>query len=149
MPFFGAIVFTSLNGLMQGLCLTQMNGYEIGNDFGTNVRFIFGLMVFGYGVYINVQSDSILRNLRKSPNEATKYKIPFGGYFRYVTQANYFGEIVEWMGYAIAGCNLGGIVFFMFTCVVLYSRACASHQWYHKKFDNYPKNRKIIIPFLL
>jgi 3-oxo-5-alpha-steroid 4-dehydrogenase 1 len=52
------------------------------------------------GMWINIQSDGILRNLRK-PGE-TGYKIPRGGLFRYVSGANFLGEIVEWSGFAIA-----------------------------------------------
>jgi 3-oxo-5-alpha-steroid 4-dehydrogenase 1 len=41
--------------------------------------------------------------LRK-PGE-TGYKIPTGGLFDYITGANFFGEIVEWTGFAIASCS--------------------------------------------
>ena len=52
------------------------------------------------GFCINYHSDHVLRTLRK-PGE-TGYKIPMGGVFRFVSGANFFGEIVEWSGYAIA-----------------------------------------------
>ena len=55
---------------------------------------------FRAGMWINIQSDGILRNLRK-PGE-TNYKIPKGGLFRYVSGANFLGEIAEWSGFAIA-----------------------------------------------
>ena len=64
--------------------------------------FSFPLPVFFLraGMWINIQSDGILRNLRK-PGE-TDYKIPKGGLFRYVSGANFLGEIAEWSGYALA-----------------------------------------------
>ncbi len=63
-------------------------------------RFIIGTTLFLAGAAINIQADSILRGLR-GPGE-TGYKIPAGGAFDYVSGANFFGEIVEWTGYAIA-----------------------------------------------
>lgn len=69
--------------------------------------------------------------------------------FKYVTCANYFGETVEWCGFALATCNLCGILFAFFTFMFLFPRGYLHHQWYLKKFDNYPKNRKIFIPFLI
>jgi len=43
--------------------------------------------------------------------------------FEYVTSANYFGEIIEWFGYAIATWNLCGILFALFTFWFLFPRA--------------------------
>lgn len=36
------------------------------------------------------------------------YKIPYGGMFEYVSCANFFGEIVEWVGFAMASWSLPG-----------------------------------------
>ncbi|VFV34033.1 Hypothetical predicted protein [Lynx pardinus] len=99
------------------------------------------------GMLINIHSDHILRNLRK-PGE-TGYKIPRGGLFEYVTAANYFGEVVEWCGYALASWSIQGGAFAAFTFCILVSRAQQHHQWYLERFEDYPKFRKIIIPFLL
>merc|ERR1712232_1490159 len=69
-----------------------------------------GLSLWGLGLYINLDADSILRNLR-APGEKN-YKIPHGGMFEYISGANFFGEIVEWFGYAIAmGGALPGVTF--------------------------------------
>jgi steroid 5-alpha reductase family enzyme len=95
---------------------------------------------------INVHSDHILRNLRKPGGIG--YKIPRGGLFRWITSPNYFGEIMEWCGWAIATWSLAGIAFAAFTFANLAPRAWSHHKWYNKTFSNYPKNRKAIIPFI-
>ena len=85
-------------------------------------------------------------NLRK-PGE-TAYKIPVGGLFDYVTGANFFGEIVEWTGFALASCSSTASIFALFTVVFLGMRAWHHHNYYLTKFEDYPKSRKIIIPFV-
>ncbi|XP_073747200.1 3-oxo-5-alpha-steroid 4-dehydrogenase 1 isoform X2 [Callorhinus ursinus] len=105
-----------------------------------------GFCLWLIGMLINIHSDHILRNLRK-PGE-TGYKIPRGGLFEYVTAANYFGEVVEWCGYSLAGWSLQGGAFALFTFCILFTRARQHHQWYLEKFEDYPKFRKIIIPYL-
>ncbi|KAM3835875.1 3-oxo-5-alpha-steroid 4-dehydrogenase 1-like, partial [Diretmus argenteus] len=98
------------------------------------------------GLVVNVHSDHILRNLRK-PGE-TGYKIPIGGVFEYVSGANFLGEITEWAGFALAGHSVHSAAFALFTMVVLSCRAVAHHKWYLAKFDDYPKSRKALIPFV-
>ncbi|XP_032135019.1 3-oxo-5-alpha-steroid 4-dehydrogenase 1 isoform X1 [Sapajus apella] len=73
---------------------------------------------------------------------------PKGGLFEYVTAANYFGEIVEWGGYALASWSVEGAAFAFFTFCFLCGRAKGHHQWYLQNFEEYPKFRKILIPFL-
>ncbi|VDO91681.1 unnamed protein product [Heligmosomoides polygyrus] len=105
------------------------------------------VIVFAAGMFINIQSDAILRNLR-NPGE-TGYKIP-RGMFEYVSGANFFGEIVEWSGYAImSGGSLPAVAFACFTACNIGPRALHHHQWYHSKFPDYPKERKAVIPFIL
>merc|ERR1719183_1059791 len=106
-----------------------------------------GLGIWAAGLYINMQADDILRNLRK-PGE-TGYKIPHGGMFEYVSGANFFGEIVEWTGYAIAmGGALPGLMFSLCSICNIGPRAISHHKWYLDKFkDAYPP-RKAIIPFI-
>ncbi|XP_076972935.1 3-oxo-5-alpha-steroid 4-dehydrogenase 1 isoform X2 [Tamandua tetradactyla] len=72
-----------------------------------------------------------------------------GGLFEYVTAANYFGEVIEWFGFAIASWSIQGMAFAVFTFSFLLGRAKQHHQWYLEKFEDYPKCRKILIPFLV
>ncbi|XP_024906268.1 3-oxo-5-alpha-steroid 4-dehydrogenase 1 isoform X3 [Pteropus alecto] len=72
-----------------------------------------------------------------------------GGLFEYVSTANYFGEVLEWCGYGLASWSVQGAAFALFTFCVLLCRARQHHRWYLEKFEDYPKFRKIMIPFLL
>ncbi|XP_052701517.1 3-oxo-5-alpha-steroid 4-dehydrogenase 1-like isoform X1 [Crassostrea angulata] len=112
-----------------------------------NSRFYLGIILFCTGMFINLQADHILRNLRK-PGE-TGYKIPRGGLFEYVSGANFFGEIVEWLGFAVANGTLPTFAFFFFTLCNIGPRACHHHQWYREKFEDYPNKRRALIPFIL
>ena len=51
-----------------------------------------------------------------------------GGAFDYVSGANYFGECLEWTGYAIAGWCWPGFVMATFSVMFLGSRAI-HHHW--------------------
>ncbi|RLW13087.1 hypothetical protein DV515_00000006 [Chloebia gouldiae] len=71
-----------------------------------------------------------------------------GGMFEYVSGANFFGEILEWFGFALACCTIESLAFALCTLFILGSRARQHHKWYLEKFEDYPKDRKIVIPFL-
>ncbi|XP_032816199.1 3-oxo-5-alpha-steroid 4-dehydrogenase 1 isoform X4 [Petromyzon marinus] len=105
-----------------------------------------GAVLWLAGLLINLHSDHILRNLRK-PGE-TGYKIPRGGMFEFVSGANFFGEMVEWLGFAIACCTLQAWAFSVFSITVIGPRSVHHHKWYLEKFEDYPKKRKAVIPFL-
>jgi 3-oxo-5-alpha-steroid 4-dehydrogenase 1 len=68
--------------------------------------------------------------------------------FEYVSSANYFGEIVEWFGYAISTSTFQAWIFAIFTLSQLSARGLDHHRWYRKNFKNYPKERKAVVPFL-
>ena len=73
-----------------------------------------------------------------------------GGVFRYVSCAIYFGEIVEWGGYALATWSLAGLTFFVCTFCNLGPRARKHHQFYLEHFgEKYAAlKRKAVIPFV-
>ncbi|XP_014683903.1 3-oxo-5-alpha-steroid 4-dehydrogenase 1 [Equus asinus] len=140
-----AFMFCTYNGYLQSRYLSQYAVYT--DDWVTDPRFLTGFVLWLIGMLINIHSDHILRNLRK-PGE-TEYKIPRGGLFEYISAANYFGEVVEWCGYALASWSIQGGAFALFSFCFLFTRAQHHHQWYLEKFEDYPKFRKSIIPFLV
>lgn len=111
------------------------------------VRLSVGLLLFVLGMYINIRSDYMLINLRKTGE--TGYKVPHGWLFEYISCPNYFGEMLEWLGFAVLAWNLPALSFFVWTVANLLPRALSNHRWYYEKFPDYPSERKAVIPFIL
>ena len=95
---------------------------------------------------VNLISDNELFKIRK--NLGKGYGIPNGGFYRWVTCPNYLGEILEWIGWAIACWSLAGCSFAIWVIANLVPRARSNHQWYHEQFKDYPKKRKILVPYI-
>ncbi len=148
--FLLALVFCVYNGYLQCRFLVLFDPYS--SEEHLSPRFIFGLAMFASGMLINLHSDSILRNLRTKKNPhfkpGVRYYIPRGGAFEYVSGANFFGEIVEWVGFAIAAHSWVAFAFAVFTFANIGPRGAQHHAWLTSKFDDYPPNRKAVIPFI-
>ncbi len=78
-----------------------------------------------------------------------EYVLPQGWLFRYISCPHYFGEIIEWGGWALMTWSLPGFIFFIFTFANLFPRGIASHKWYKEKFSDYPVKRKSVFPFII
>lgn len=142
------ITFNTLNALMQGgwIFFLAPDGYYA--DWFSKPFIYIGVVVFFAGMFINWQADYIIRHLRK-PGD-TKHYIPKGGMFRFVSSANYFGELVEWTGFAIASWSWAGAVFVLWTFANLAPRSASLYKRYEKEFgvEFTSLKRKRIIPFI-
>ncbi|MBR0176095.1 MAG: DUF1295 domain-containing protein [Bacteroidales bacterium] len=146
---FMGVTFNVLNALMQGGWIFYLSPDDYyGRDWLTDPRFIAGFLVFLIGMYINISSDDIIRNLRKEGD--TRHYLPQGGMFRYVTSANYFGEFIEWVGFAILTWSWAGAVFALWTFANLAPRASRIYDKYQAEFGDEldTKKTKRIIPFI-
>ncbi len=141
-----AIVFNTINASLNAYAISH-GPLRLTTSWLYDPRFIIGVAIFVLGYFINRQSDAILRRLR-APGE-TGYKIPQGGFYRWVSSPNYLGEIIEWCGWALASWSLAGVAFVAFTFANLAPRALSNHKWYRDKFPEYPKKRRALIPGLL
>jgi 3-oxo-5-alpha-steroid 4-dehydrogenase 1 len=139
------IAFNSGNGYLNGRYLFYLAPVQT-TAWLADPRFILGVLIFATGFCINKHADAVLRSLRK--NSADDYGIPRGGLFERVSSANHFGELLQWIGWAVLTWSPGGLVFALWTAANLVPRARAVHSWYQKRFPAYPKTRKAIIPFL-
>jgi 3-oxo-5-alpha-steroid 4-dehydrogenase 1 len=110
-------------------------------------RFVVGVLLFVAGYAINRHADRTLRALR-APGE-TGYKIPHGGFYRWISCPNYFGELLEWCGWALLTWSLPGLFFAFFTAANLLPRAVSHHRDYLRRFAEYPRERRAVLPFVL
>ena len=142
-------LFNTLNALMQGGWLFYVSPADYyPASWLTSLPFLSGTAVFLAGMYINIQSDSIIRNLRQ-PGD-TAHHFPQGGMFRYVTSANYFGEWMEWTGFALLTWSWAGAVFSLWTFANLCPRAARIHRLYSQEFPEQMESLKPkrFIPFI-
>lgn len=147
-PLTGAF-FNSINGYINGyeMFLSPDAAVKYDSSWFLTPYFIVGTGLFVAGWVINQHSDAVLRSLRK-PGE-TGYKIPNRGLHKWVASPNYFGEFMEWLGWAVLTASWAGLAFAAFTFANLGPRAYKNLQWYKEKFgDEYPSSRKAMIPFV-
>ncbi|MFA5623706.1 MAG: hypothetical protein WC966_01430 [Bradymonadales bacterium] len=142
--------FNTINAFLQGgwlFYIAPENYYNA--NWLTSPLFIIGFAIFLCGMWINIQSDAIIRNLRK-PGDNNHY-MPKAKWFKRVSSANYFGECIEWLGFACLTYSLSGLVFFIWTFANLAPRAIRLNKSYQERFpvDFQEHKPKAIIPFIL
>ncbi|CEG75351.1 hypothetical protein RMATCC62417_10408 [Rhizopus microsporus] len=143
-------VFTSLSSVVFNLINGYTNGMWIGRHSQSidRIQFWVGFGLWAFGFASNIYHDTLLFRLRQKKEKQKRYFIPTGGLFEYVSCPNYLSEIIEWTGYALAASSsIPAIIFVSSTAANLIPRACKTHEWYKKEFENYP-NRKAVIPFV-
>lgn len=147
-----SVCFNLVNGYIQGKWIFELapKCEYYAADWFSSWQFIAGTVVFFTGMMINWNSDSIIRHLRK-PGD-TKHYLPKGGFYNYVTSANYFGEILEWAGWALLTWSWAGFVFVWFTFANLVPRANSIYHKYQVEFaDEFKARRpklKRVFPFI-
>lgn len=140
-----AFFFNIINVSIQAFGIFYFTKYS--DDWLTSPAFIIGLSVFLFGMFINIKSDYIINSMKR--DKGPGYHIPDQFLYKYLSAPNYFGEIIEWLGWAILTFSVSGFVFLIWVIANLFPRAIAHHKWYKDKFENYPKERKAIIPGII
>jgi 3-oxo-5-alpha-steroid 4-dehydrogenase 1 len=137
--------FNFFNATMINRSIFYFSDYTLENLMSP----IFGLgcLLYGIGMYINIYHDYYILREKKRLNGA--YFIPEEFLFKYICSPNYFGEIIEWIGFALATRTVSGLVFSISTFSNLFPRAISHKRWYQEKFKEFPKNRRAIVPFLV
>jgi steroid 5-alpha reductase family enzyme len=135
-----AVVFNLINGV-----LVSSMFWAAPNEHTLLV--IVGVLIFAIGMYVNMRSDYYLISLRTSNKDS--YQIPKGFLFEKISCPNHFGEILEWAGFACVAWHVGPLLFLIWTAANLIPRALSHHKWYKRYFEEYPTNRKAIMPHIL
>jgi 3-oxo-5-alpha-steroid 4-dehydrogenase 1 len=145
------MVVTCLHAYLNGRFFSEVGDFYT-PDWLTDPRFIIGILIYYTGFVLNLQSDHILRNLRSKDPTATReerYKIPRGGLFKFVSCPQYLTELIAWTGFALMTWSPGGLFILGISAANLIPRAIETHRWYKGHFEDYPKERKALFPFLL
>jgi very-long-chain enoyl-CoA reductase len=113
----------------------------------SSAQSLFGMIVFIIGQTGNLFHHILLKNLRNSRTDK-EYVIPKGGFFEILVCPHYFFELISWLGIAILSTHWESyVVFFIMVCY-LSGRSVRTKAWYLEKFNNFPKSRKRIVPFV-
>jgi hypothetical protein len=143
-----SIVFNLANAYLNARWIYTL-GPERPAAWLADPRFLGGVALFAFGYGVNHQSDRILFELRKpGVPGGGGYSIPYGGLFRFVSCPNYFGEMVEWTGWALCTFSPASLAFALASAANLVPRALSHHRWYREKFPDYPPERKAIVPLI-
>lgn len=118
--------------------------------------YIFGMISFGIGAFINLFSDySMVKQRSKDIHGLNgQYIIPRGFLFDYISCPNYFGEIIEWFSFIVISSSFSSFVCFITKISFLFPRAIQTNEWYKENFENEFNNdndlskRRAILPFL-
>ena len=142
------VVFNLINGFLIGESLFHLAPEgKYTSEWFTTPAFLIGTVIFFIGMGINLHSDHVIRNLR--PKGDTKHYLPQKGMYRYVTSGNYFGELVEWTGYAILTQSVASLIFVIWTFANLAPRAYSIRKQYRKEFGKEAVGkRKCLIPYI-
>ncbi|ORY77740.1 synaptic glyco protein SC2 [Protomyces lactucae-debilis] len=106
------------------------------------------VFTFVMGEMCNLKTHKILRDLRRPGS--TERRIPYGLGFDWVSCPNYFFEILCWVGISATTGSHAAWAFTIVSAAQMWQWSLKKHQRYLKEFPkDYPKDRKILIPFVL
>ncbi len=139
------VLFNTLNAYLNIWYITT-NVSKYSSEWLSDIRFLSGIGLFLLGFIINRHSDYILYRIRQYTNQ--EYGIPENGLYRWVSCPNYLGEILIWLGWTVATWSPVAAAFSLWSIANLVPRARSHHRWYKEKFENYPDERHILLPWL-
>ncbi|CAN1186678.1 Polyprenol reductase 2 [Linum perenne] len=109
-----------------------------------------GATMFLWGWIHQLRCHAILGSLRSQGKKVDEYVIPYGDWFELVSSPHYLAELYDYAGFVVAsgGTDLTIWLLLAFVVANLVMAAGETHMWYLHKFDTYPINRYVIIPFV-
>lgn len=146
MPFFNLFKNCAYYWLIGGAALAAVT-YSKWYTSTTNHFRIFAAILYTVSELCNFKTHTILRDLR--PAGTTERKIPRGLGFDLVSCPNYLFEILAWIGMSLVTNSIACWAFTAVGAVQMWFWSVKRHRRYKKEFNDYPKGRKILIPFVL
>ncbi|KAF9811483.1 hypothetical protein IEO21_06599 [Rhodonia placenta] len=172
-----AVFFNVVNGFLLGAYLSSPSAQAFLAGAFARPSFWAGIGLWAAGLVGNIVHDEVLLNIRRTAkakgkakadddsrgkNKQEHYAVPHGYLYSLISYPNYFCEWCEWFGFALAAApppsfaSFGVLLatlsppylFFLSEVLLMLPRAYKGHRWYHKRFPDYPRDRKAVIPFL-
>ncbi len=110
------------------------------------------ILLFFWAYLHQYRCHYILGQLRKGGKNKSQYTIPTGDWFEFVSSPHFFTEMLIYLALtlcqAVNNPKTPMWLVFLTTCCILTASARQTQQWYREKFDDYPKERKIVIPYV-
>ncbi|OEL38183.1 Polyprenol reductase 1, partial [Dichanthelium oligosanthes] len=100
-----------------------------------------GAVIFIWGSLHQIWCHAILGLLHEHKN-SDEYVIPCGDWFSRLSCPHYLAELVIYFGMLIASGGSDILI------TNLSFAAVQTHKWYLQKFEDYPRSRYAIIPFV-
>lgn len=117
---------------------------------------IFGSLIYLFGSliqHIALRQFALLRMKKKLRIKNLDYQhyLPNGFMFEFISCPHYLGEILIYLSISLLlNFYINVSIIFLWTFISHIKMAKQTHNWYLKFFGNdYPKNRKALIPFLM
>lgn len=140
-----AFIFCFFNALIQNRSIFLFSTYQPRHFY--SISYIIGGCTMFIGSFINLFHDYYMISLTR---EKEGYILPEGYLYDYISCPNYFGELVEWLGFALMTSTLSAWIFFISSFANLFPRAIKYHNWYKVKFkETFPSNRLAIFPYVI
>ena len=117
-----------------------------------NLRYTDALFVFLFAWASRQQHRcfEILADLRHAQS-ATRYRIPRGGLFRWLSCPHFAMEILVYVSFCgVLGLgHRSGLLVLAWVATNQLVSGLNSHFWYQDNFRDYPRERRAVIPYLL
>lgn len=141
----GIFVFGLLHYVFTPFSFLSINYKSLSDEY-----FIFCLILFIIGSYIQMKSHKILAKLRIVRKDV-KYSNPKGFLFNYIYCPHYLGELIMYLSFILlsnfSSMNLNCCVIWVWSNQFILSYN--TKLWYNEKFKEEDNNRKAIIPFII
>ena len=111
-----------------------------------------GPILFAVSELLNLKAHIDLRNLR--PAGTRIRQVPRGILFKFISCPNYLFEILSWVAFTMASQSVAAACFTVVGAAQMTVWAIQKHKRYRKEFNGedgrelYPRNRRILIPFI-
>ena len=109
-----------------------------------------GLAWFGVALFLAGEAGNFVHHKRLAAlrQGSMKYVIPRGLLFDYAICPHYFFELVSWLGVVLIARHFAVLLLFLFMIGYLTTRGIKTLRWYRAQFPDFPRDVKVLVPFV-